>query len=198
MLNSRINKVNDNDHSVENVFWITMTDLLLRLAMIFMVLFVLAMSGFSQQKLQQQSAQSAVAKELVSKIKQQKLDVQVNETTGEVKFSDLQLFSLNSWQLTPKGRAYLDKFIPIYINTIYSNPKFAENISNILIQGHTDPHTFGGVSSKGEQYAKNMDLSLKRANAVAEYIFKTNYNKQYTDAITHNMIVEGRSYSDPI
>jgi chemotaxis protein MotB len=187
-----------NDSETENVFWITMTDLLLGLAIIFMVLFVLAMTGFSQQKVQQQQAQSAVASNIIKQIKKQNLDVQINENTGEVKFSDLQLFAINSWQLTPKGKAYLDKFIPIYINAIYSNPKLASNISNILIQGHTDSHTFAGVSSKSDQYTRNMDLSLKRANAVAEYIFKTSYNKKYTDEMIHSITVEGRSFSDPV
>lgn len=191
-------KRENNSDSTENVFWITMTDLLLGLAIIFMILFVLAMSGFSQEKIKQQTAQSDVAKELVKNIKQQKLDVQINEYTGEVKFSDLQLFSLNSWQLTPKGKAYLDKFIPIYINTICKNQKFSQSISNILIQGHTDSHTFNGINSKEEQYSKNMELSLKRANAVAEYIFKTKYDKKYTDLLTKVLIVEGKSYSEPI
>lgn len=187
-----------NDGETENVFWITMTDLLLGLAIIFMVLFVLAMTGFSQQKVQQQQAQSAVASNIIKQIKKQNLDVQINENTGEVKFSDLQLFAINSWKLTPKGKAYLDKFIPIYINAIYSNPKLASSISNILIQGHTDSHTFAGVSSRSEQYTRNMDLSLKRANAVAEYIFKTSYNKKYTDEMIHSITVEGRSFSDPV
>src|SRR5574344_369373 len=177
------------DNSEDNVFWITMTDLLLGLSIIFMVLFVLAMTGFSQQKISEQNEQSSVAKELIQNIKKQNLDVQVNEYTGEVKFSDLQLFSLNSWQLTENGKAYLNKFIPIYINTIYSNPKFASNVANILIQGHTDSHTFNGVTSKEDQYTRNMDLSLKRANAVAEYIFKTAYDKKYTPLLIKSLVV---------
>ncbi len=189
---------NKYDNAEDNVFWITLTDLLLGLAIIFMVLFVLAMTGFSQEKIQQQHAQNEVAKEIVKNIKQQKLNVEVNEYTGEVKFSDLELFTLNSWQLTPKGKQYLDKFIPIYVNTIFSNPKFSDSISNILIQGHTDSHTFAGGKSKSYQYTKNMDLSLKRANAVAEYIFNTAYNKAYTDNLMKKLSVEGRSYSDPV
>ena len=36
-----------------NIFWTTMADLLLGLAIIFMTLFVLAITGFSQQSIQQ-------------------------------------------------------------------------------------------------------------------------------------------------
>ena len=57
--------------SEENVFWVTMTDLLLGLTMVFMTLFILAMTGFTQQKLQQHSTQSEVAKELIKNMAQQ-------------------------------------------------------------------------------------------------------------------------------
>ena len=45
---------------------------------------------------------------------------------------------------------------------------------------------------------KNMTLSLQRANSVAEYIFKTNYNKDYNDKLKKIIVVEGKSYSEPI
>lgn len=38
-----------------NIFWTTMSDLLLGLAIIFMTLFVLAMTGFTQQTVQQKN-----------------------------------------------------------------------------------------------------------------------------------------------
>ena len=57
---------------------------------------------------------------------------------------------------------------------------------------------FAGVTSKDEQFLKNMDLSLKRANAVAEYIFKTNYNKAYADQFRKIVVVEGKSYNEPV
>ena len=52
MMRTRL--TNSNNDVQENVFWITMTDLLLGLSVIFIVLFVLAMTGFSQAKLQEQ------------------------------------------------------------------------------------------------------------------------------------------------
>jgi len=182
----------------ENVFWVTMTDLLLGLTMVFMTLFVLAMTGFTQQKLQQQATQSEVAKELSKNMQEQKIDVQVDKLTGQVKISDLELFDLNSYVLSSRGKAYLNKFIPIYVNTIFSNPKLSDKITNVVIQGHTDSQTYSGISSKEQQFAKNMDLSLRRANAVAEYLFITAYNRKYTDKLTKTLVVEGKSYTDPV
>lgn len=193
-----IRKFKKTDNNDENVFWVTMTDLLLGLTMVFIILFVLAMTGFTQSKVASQQTQSQVAKELINQIKKNNVDAQVDAFTGQVKISDLELFDINSYQLSANGKKYLDKFIPVYVNTIFSNPKMSDKILNVSIQGHTDSQTFKNITSKEEQFTKNMDLSLKRANAVEEYIFNTAYNKKYTDKLIKTLIVEGRSYSDPI
>lgn len=182
----------------ENVFWVTMSDLLLGLTMVFMTLFVLAMTGFTQNKLQQQQVQSEVAKELVKKMQEQNINAQIDNLTGQVKISDLELFDVNSYNLSSKGKLYLNKFVPIYINTIFSNPKLSDKIVNVVVQGHTDSQTFAGIKSKEEQFMKNMDLSLKRANAVENYIFCTGYNKKYSDKLTKMLLVEGKSSTEPI
>lgn len=186
------------DSEEENIFWVTMTDLLLGLAMVFMTLFVLMMTGYTQQKMQQQQTQSDIAKELIKNLQAQNIDAQVDKMTGQVKISDLELFDLNSFELSPKGKQYLSKFVPIYVNTIFSNKKLSDKIVNVVIEGHTDSQTFAGVPSEEEQFAKNMDLSLKRANAVEDYIFLTGYNRNFTDNLTKTLVVEGKSYSEPV
>lgn len=182
----------------ENVFWVTMTDLLLGLTMVFMTLFVLTMTGFTQEKVKQQEAQTKVAEELIENLKKKQIEVEIDKVTGQVKISDLELFELNSYTLSEKGKKYLDKFVPIYIDTIYSDAEISDKISNLLVQGHTDSQTFKGVPSKEEQFVKNMELSLKRANAVEEYMFKTKYDKQYTDKLVKTLVVEGKSYTEPV
>ena len=49
-----------NEETDNNIFWTTMADLLLGLAIIFMTLFVLAMTGFTQQGLEQKQQQIEV------------------------------------------------------------------------------------------------------------------------------------------
>lgn len=186
------------DSEEENIFWVTMTDLLLGLAMVFMTLFVLMMTGYTQQKMQQQQTQSDIAQELIKNLQAQNIDAQVDKMTGQVKISDLELFDLNSFELSPKGKQYLGKFIPIYVNTIFSNKKLSDKIVNVVVEGHTDSQTYAGVSSKEEQFAKNMDLSLKRANAVEDYIFLTGYNRNFTDNLVKTLTVTGKSYSEPV
>lgn len=181
-----------------NIFWTTMSDLLLGLAIIFMTLFVLAMTGFSQQELEQKKKQIEISKELIENLKEANIEAQVDKTTGDVKISDMELFELGSANLSPKGKAYLSKLVPIYINTIFSKKELIGEIENIIIQGHTDSHTFSGIKNPNISYMKNMELSTARANAVANYVFQTNYDKQYNPKLRKMLIVEGRSYSDPV
>lgn len=195
MIRKRFKKA---DSEEENIFWVTMTDLLLGLAMVFMTLFVLTITGFTQQKMQQQAYQSDIAKELIKNLRAQNINAQVDKMTGQVKISDLELFDINSWELSPKGKQYLNKFIPIYVNTIFSNKKLSDKIVNVVIEGHTDSQTFAGIPSDEEQFAKNMDLSLKRANAVEDYIFLTGYNRSFTDNLVKTLTVTGKSYSEPV
>lgn len=189
---------NSNNEVQENVFWITMTDLLLGLAIIFIVLFVLAMTGFTQAKLQEQHLKSEVAKDLAQELNSKNIYAQVDLSSGIVKLSDLQLFELGSYQLSNDGKAFLNKFIPIYLNAVYSNPKIADKVVNIVIQGHTDSQSFAGVSSKDLQFIKNMELSTQRANEVAKYMFYTPYNKAYSAKLHKMLVVEGKSFSQPV
>lgn len=189
-------KNNDEDNS--NIFWVTMADLLLGLAIIFITLFVLAMTGFSQQNIQQQKVQMNVSEKIREGLKKSNIDADIDKMTGDLKISDGELFELNSYVLTQEGKKLLDKLAPIYINTIFADKELAGQIDNIVIQGHTDSQMFAGVNSKDQQFMRNMDLSLKRANAVAEYIFRTSYDKKYADAFRKKLVVEGMSFNEPV
>ncbi len=191
-------KKNSNNGTEENIFWVTMADLLLGLAIIFITLFVLAMTGFSQQSIQQQKVQMEVSEKISGDLKKANIVADVDKMTGDLKIDAVELFELNSYVLSDNGKALLDKLAPIYINSIFADKELAGQIQYIIIQGHTDSQMFAGVKSKDEQFLKNMDLSLKRANAVAEYIFTTNYNKEYADQFRKIVVVEGKSFNDPV
>lgn len=184
--------------SDNNIFWTTMADLLLGLAIIFMTLFVLAMTGFTQQALEQKKQQIEVNKELIENLKKANIDAQVDEMSGDVKISDMELFEIGSSNLSPKGKAYLNKLVPIYINTIFSKKELVDEIENIIIQGHTDSQAFAGIKNPDIEYMRNMELSIARADAVANYMFQTGFDKKYSPKLRKMLIVEGKSYSDPI
>ena len=186
------------EETEENIFWVTMSDLLLGLAIIFIVLFVLAMTGFSQSKAEEQQVKAEVAEDLAKDLKSKNIEAEIDTLTGNVKLSDLQLFELGSYELSNEGRRFLNDFIPIYVNAIFDNPKISEKLENIVIEGHTDSQTFAGINSKDEQFVRNLELSTQRANEVAKYMFYTPYNKKYSDNLHKMLIVEGKSSSEPI
>lgn len=186
------------ENNENNIFWVTMTDLMTALVLVFIVLFFYAYMSNSYDKIQGNLEQQKVSEALETTLKSQNINANVDETTGVVKISDLELFDVNSYELSAKGKAYLDKFVPAYFNSLFTNEYLNKNIDKIIIQGHTDSQTFKGVYSQDEQYMKNMDLSLKRAYAVADYMTHTSYNRVNGNRLRKMIIVEGASFSTPV
>jgi chemotaxis protein MotB len=192
-------RYNDN-HSEDNIFWASMSDLLLGLLIVFIALFCLAMVGFTKQNLEKQSVKQEIIKELTKKFEEKGIPVEIDKVTGNIKISDLELFELNKWNISNKGKKYLDLIIPVYFDTILSDKKIRKNISNIIIEGHTDSQTFKNILSEQENYVKNLDLSMKRACSVTEYIVKMNYKdkEKYNKELLSLLSTNGRSYSVPV
>ena len=130
----------------DNVFWVTMSDLLLGLVVVFLVLFVFAITGFTQNKVNEQEKQYEVTEKIAKELEKNNIKVDVDKFSGRIKISDLELFALNSAELSPKGRAYMSKFVPVYLNTVMKDPEVRKNITRIIIEGHTDSQAFAKVS----------------------------------------------------
>ena len=187
-------KTADNE---ENIFWVTMTDLMTGLVLVFMVLFFWAYMEGQTSKIQEQVAQYSVSEEMKQALSEQNIEATV-EASGIVRIQNLELFDVGSSKLSNKGKAYLNKFTPIYLNSIFSNEILNNNIEKIVIEGHTDSQSFVGKYSNDEQYMKNMELSLNRAYEVANYMSKTPYNKEQGDRLRKMIVVSGASFANPI
>lgn len=180
-----------------NIFWVTMTDLMTALVLVFIVLFFYTYMTSYYEKIQSQLEQKKASQALEETLREQNIDANI-DAAGVVKISDLELFDVNSYELSEKGKKYLAKFAPAYLNSIFSNEYLDRNVEKIIIQGHTDSQTFKGKFSEDEQYMKNMELSLKRAYAVANYMTNTPYNKANGNRLRKMIIVEGASFSSPV
>ncbi len=119
------------------------------------------------------------------------LKVTVDEKTGGIAFDSSILFDYNKAVLTDSGKEFLSDFLPRYVDVLL-DPKYKDNISEIIIEGHTD--------TEGT-YIFNLQLSQKRAMAVAEYCLSDK-----SDILTKSQLEEmrkvvsatGRSYSNPV
>lgn len=191
---------NQNSDSTDNVFWVTMSDLLLGLAVVFLVLFVFAITGFTQSKVSEKTVQFEITETIAKELEKNDIKIDVDKFAGVIKISDLELFELNSWELSEKGKKFMSKFVPIYFNTIMKDEKIKENVAHIVIEGHTDSQAFANAKSPQEQYFKNMDLSLKRASAVAEYVVYSQYKdkEKYEKELFKLLSVEGKGSSVPV
>lgn len=193
-----LHKKNNIEEDNGNIFWVTMSDLMLGLAIIFITLFVLAMTGFNQKSVQQQRIKMEVAKKIESELQRQHINAKIDRMTGDLKIPSSALFEVNSYILKPEGKKFLDKLTPVYVNTIFSSQKLVDNIDSIIIQGHTDSQGFAGLKDINEQFVYNMDLSTKRANSVAMYMLRGGYKPEFNEGFRHMITVEGRSFNDPI
>ena len=104
----------------ENIFWVTMTDLMTGLVLVFIVMFLYAFIQNNAPKIQENFAKENATKVLQEALKEQNMEATIDPISGVVKISDLELFEVNSYTLSPKGRKYLDKFAPAYLNSLFS------------------------------------------------------------------------------
>lgn len=192
----RIFKVEENKDN--NIFWITMTDLMTGLVLVFVVMFFYAFLQNNLHTFNENLAKEQASKVLQESLKKQNVEANIDPVSGVVKISDLELFDINSYNLSAKGKVYLDKFAPAYVDSLFANDYMQKNLDKIIIQGHTDSQSFIGEYSKDQQYLKNMQLSLNRAYAVANYMINTNYSRANSENLKKKIVVEGASYSQPI
>ena len=212
----RARKVNHEQE--ENIFWVTMSDLFLGMFMIFATLFFAFVTYSGTTNSSAQDATQQMVQEVVKELKKEnikvkmisedkpekidpkkdgKIDLEMDPNTGLVRISNLELFKLNSAEITPQGRFFLGKFIPIYFKCIYKK-ELAKYISSVVVQGHTDTINFKGNYSTEQQYMKNMNLSMNRAYNVTDFIFAKCSGQSYGQDLTHTIRVEGDSSSRPI
>ena len=115
----------------------------------------------------------------------------VNEQTGAITFDAGLLFDYNSSQLKGTGVQFLEGFFPRYVEILLGE-HFAQYISEIIIEGHTD--TVGS-------YLFNLQLSQSRALAVASYILsetETVFPEDRREELRKIVTANGRSWSNPV
>ncbi|CEJ44797.1 Chemotaxis protein MotB, putative [Umezakia ovalisporum] len=154
-------------------------DMMSGLLMIFALLFITVSLQLSQREKPKQD----VIAEVISALNSNDVNVEVNAKNGEVTLAESILFAENSAELTPRGQNFLQKFIPVYSNVIFSKPVYEDVITRVVIEGHT--------SSKGN-YNANLQLSLLRSFSVAEYIFSPKMQFKSKSKLSEKIISSGR------
>ena len=134
---------------------------------------------------------SAIIEELVRALADSNISGASVDDSGAIVFSSEMLFDVNRSTLKDVGKAFLNSFIPGYLEVLMSS-EYSQYVSQIVIEGHTD--TDG-------TFLKNMQLSQERAYAVLRYILSDEFTGISRDAklrLQDIVTVNGRSFSDPI
>jgi len=115
--------------------------------------------------------------------------VKVNPETGDVSIEEAILFDENKTFLKPDGQRFLREFVGDYSGILFSNASYEGEIARIVIEGH--------ASSKGDR-EHNMDLSVRRALSVMQFIFELEGDGRVPEGekLIRKILVGGRGESD--
>lgn len=166
--------------------WLSIGDLMSGLLMFFALLFITVMVQLRQYQEAFDKLPLVVLNAIETGIGGNDI-VTVDSETGDVSIRDRILFDEGSDKLRPEGKLFLQKFIPIYSEVIFANDLFDRQIARVVIEGHT--------SSKGREQ-KNMELSLRRALSVADYIFSDEVNFPTKSRFKKKILAAGRGELD--
>lgn len=117
--------------------------------------------------------------------------VMVDEQTGAITFDTGIFFAVDSDQIRPEGAEFLNSFVPQYLSILLGD-EFRNKISEIIIEGHTDPQG---------SYMYNLDLSQRRAYAVAQFCLdegKDILPENQVQLLRRILTANGKSFSNPI
>ncbi len=132
-----------------------------------------------------------IVQELSREFENSDLKVSVDEKTGAITFDASILFDYNKAIIKDSGKEFLAEFLPKYADVLLGS-KYKDNVSEIIIEGHTD--------TEGT-YMFNLQLSQKRALAVAEFFLSDKsdvLNKNQIEEMRKLISATGRSYSNPV
>ena len=184
---------NTNKKYQEDDHWLSVSDLMAGLMMVFLFISVALMRETMKEKdnmkdiaVTYQNTQVAIYKALNKEFKHdlKKWGASINEKTLSFTFnSPKTLFDNNKSQMKNKYKDILNDFFPRYLNIIMT---FKDTIHEIRIEGYT--------SSTGT-YFYNMRLSQDRTRSVLKYIYNINSIKNNRDWIKKHISSVGLSSS---
>ena len=141
--------------------WISVADLMAGLLMLFALLVIATLVQLKQIEEQNRNKRVLVIQALQEQFNANKISAQINPETGDITLLDSILFVVGKSKLTDDGIKFLEEFIPVYGKTLFKDSQISDEITRIIIEGHTSSE--GGV-------AYNMSLSLARAESVYQFI----------------------------
>jgi chemotaxis protein MotB len=168
-------------------FWVSYSDLISGLLLIFALSTVAMMAGVSQgfaKPMEITSKWHKTIKELTADPALKSIKgVSINEKTGTLVISESQLqFRFNDARLGDQGMELLRDVVPKYLNIVRSKPELEEFIEVIEIAGHTDKRDATGA---------NPQVSRNRAASVYNFLIADPTIEKHREFLKQNAITVG-------
>lgn len=171
------------DH--ESNEWLSVSDLMAGLLMVFALLVVATLFQLKQTQEENKNKRIVIIQALQKQFNENGINAKVNPETGDITLLDSILFDVNKSELSNEGIDFLQRFIPVYGKELFKDQTISDEITRIIIEGHT--------SSEGtNEY--NMSLSLRRANSVFDFISRHEFAER--DVLVQKIQVSGRGFLD--
>jgi len=185
--------------------WISISDLMAGLMMIFLFIAISYMNSLQLRAKQirkiavaYQEMQNSLYEDLFKEFKDDlpKWKAEIDPATLAVRFNEPEvLFPQNSHTVTERFREILNDFFPRYL-TILHCPKYRENIEEIRIEGHTSSEWHSLVDTE-HAYFLNMKLSQDRTRSVLEHCLSLVPDQLTKSWVREYLTANGLSSSQP-
>ncbi|UAY91689.1 OmpA family protein [Pectobacterium polaris] len=188
----------------DNEHWVSMSDLMAGLMMVFMFISIAYMHYVRIEK--EKIKEVAVAYEQAQQQLYNALeiefskdlpswDAEIDKQTLEVRFKSPDvLFGLGSLELKPKFKEILNNFFPRYLKVL---DVYKQHITEVRIEGHTSTD-WTGAANQDAAYFNNMELSQGRTRAVLQYVYSLKESAVHQRWVKSKFSAVGYSSSHPI
>ncbi len=185
-------------------YWITVSDLMAGLMVIFLFLAIAYMIKVQKQydafvylRKEYIEAQEAISKELESEFENDiKIwDAEIDKKTLSIIFLEPDLmFEYDKSIIKPKFKIILKDFFPRYVEAL-TRTSHTDHIAKIRIEGHSSPEIDKNASLR-QGFKYNMDLSQRRASSVLNYVLDTVNGDDY-EWIKSHLLGVGYGSTEP-
>ena len=190
--------LNKKEDKAELSFWLSISDLMSSILIIFILLFVYkTINSIKAERIKESiireitDTKENIIDKLKSDLSTKNIHVDIDDRTGTIKIDEKILFEVDQYYLKEEGKEYLRRVIPLYLKIFIENEKFKSRLDQIIIEGHSDDMG---------SYIYNMDLSQKRATEVLKYIYTTmdNFSNSERQELEKYITANGKSKTDLI
>jgi len=164
--------------------WLSISDLMAGLLMVFALLLIVTLAQLFEFQEQSKSNRIIIVEEIQKGLERVGIQSQI-DAQGTLSLVEGLHFEPGSAEINSEGRVFLQKLIPVYSQAIFTNAETAEEVNYLIIEGHAD---------KAENAKKSMSLSIRRAEAVSNFIESTPFH--YKGRFIEKILPAGRGNHD--